>query len=86
MQGEENFITAQINKEVNSERYSDDFGLELLPGMYCSLIHTVLKPETDTFRLINDQSAGEFAPNSMIDHDNIAGTCMDRIKSLGASL
>jgi len=54
--------------------------------MYCLPIHTVPKPGTDTFQLINDQSDGEFSPNSMIDCDNIAGTCMGGIKSLGASL
>ena len=83
---ERNFLESQIDKEVAAGRYSDDFGPELLPGMYCSPIHTVPKPGTDTFRLINDQSHGEFSPNSMIDRDDIAGTCMDGIKSLGASL
>ena len=83
---EQDFIEAQIDKEVLAGRYSEDFGPDLLPGMYCSPIHTVPKPGTDTLRLINDQSAGEFAPNSMISRDDIAGTCMDGIKSLGASL
>jgi len=36
--------------------------------------------------LINDQSAGEFSPNLMISSEDVAGTCMDGIKSLGASL
>ena len=67
-------------------RYSENFGPDLLPGMYCSPIHTIPKPGTDTLRLINDQSDGAFSPNSMISHDDVAGTCMDGIKSLGASL
>jgi hypothetical protein len=54
--------------------------------MYSSLIHVVDKPGTDTFRLINDQSAGEFSPNSMIASEDVTGICMDSIKSLGASL
>jgi hypothetical protein len=54
--------------------------------MYSSPTHAVPKPGTDTFRLINDQSVGEFSPNSMIHPDDIAGTCMDSIQSLGASL
>jgi hypothetical protein len=54
--------------------------------MYSSPIHAVDKPRTNTFQLINDQSAGEFLPNLMIEIEDIAGTCMDSIKSLGASL
>jgi len=83
---ERNFLEDQIDKEVAAGRYSEDFGPDLLPGMYCSPIHTVPKPGTDTLRLINDQSDGDFSPISMINHDDIAGTCMDGIKSLGASL
>ena len=40
----------------------------------------------DPFCLINDQSVGECAPNSMIDSADIAGRCMDGMKSLGTSL
>ena len=80
------FLEGQINKEVAAKCYSEDFSPDLLPGMYCSPIHTIPKPGTNTLRLINDQSDGDFSPNSMISHDNIAGTCMDGIKSLGASL
>jgi hypothetical protein len=85
-QAKEDFISAQIQKEVATQRYSEDFGPELLPGMYCSPIHTVPKPETDTLWLINNQSAGEFSPNSMISCEDIAWTCMDGIKSLRVSL
>ena len=42
--------------------------------MYSSPIHAVPKPGMDTFPLINDQSAGEFSPNSMIHPDSVAGT------------
>ena len=83
---ERDFIESQISKEVATGKYSEDFGPDLLPGMYCSPIHTVPKPGTDSLRLINDQSDGEFSPNSMISREDIAGTCMDGIKSLGASL
>ena len=67
-------------------QYSEDFGPDLLSGMYSTPVHAVPKPGTDTYQLINDQSAGEYSPNSMIHLDDIAGTCMDGIKSLGASL
>ena len=83
---EEEFIEAQISKEVLAERYSEDFRPDLLPEMYCSPIHTAPKLGMDTFWLISNQSAGKFFPNSMIDCDNITGTCMNRIKLLGASL
>jgi hypothetical protein len=80
------FITSQVETEVRLGRYSEAFRPELLPGMYSSPVHAVDKPGTTTFRLINDQSAGEFSPNSMINREDVAGTCMDSIKSLGASL
>ena len=80
------FITKQIVTEVEKGWYSKDFGPDLLPGMYSLPMHAVPKPGTDTFCLINDQSAGKFSPNSMIHPNNVAGTCMDNIKSLGASL
>jgi hypothetical protein len=54
--------------------------------MYSSPIHAVDKPGTDTFQLINDQSAGEYSLNSMIGSEDVVGTCIDTIKSLGASL
>jgi hypothetical protein len=80
------FIAKQVETEVHLGRYSDAFGPDLLLGMYSSPIHAVPKPGSDALRLINDQSAGEFSPISMIDSENVAGTCMDGIKLLGASL
>jgi len=50
------------------------FGPDLLPGMYCSPIHTVPpKPGTDLLRLINDQSDGEFSPKRGHRDDIYAG-------------
>jgi hypothetical protein len=80
------FINKQVETEVCLGRYSEAFGPDLLPGMYSSPILAVPKPSTDTFRLINDQSAGEFSANSMISSEDVARTCMDSIKSLRASL
>jgi hypothetical protein len=82
----QSFIESQTAAEVAAGRYSAPFRPDLWPGMYTSPTHAVPKPGTDTFRLINDQSAGDFSPNSMIDKDNVGGTCMDGIKSLGPSL
>jgi hypothetical protein len=86
IQAEEDFIVAQIDKEVYARRYAKDFRPELLPRMYCSPIHKVPKSGTDTFGLINDQSAGELAPNLMVNYKDITKTYMDRIKSLDTSL
>ena len=76
----------QVETEVQLGRYSEVFGPDLLPGKYSSPVHAIDKLGTTTFHLINDQSAGEFSPNSMIDSEDVARTCMDKIKSLGASL
>ena len=54
--------------------------------MYSSPVHAIPKHETDTFHLINDQSTEDFSPNSMICPNTVARTCMDGIRSLGASL
>jgi hypothetical protein len=85
-QAEHNFVTTQIMKEVKLGRYSQPFRPSLLPRMYSSPLHTIPKEGSDALCLINNQSVGEYSPNSMISHDNIAGTCMDRIKELGVSL
>ncbi|KAG1737264.1 hypothetical protein EDB19DRAFT_1637136, partial [Suillus lakei] len=66
------FLQAQIEKEVDIERYSQAFGPDLLPGMYSMPIHAVPKPGTNKHRLVTDHSAGKHALNSMISHDDIA--------------
>ena len=79
------FIRAQVKVEVEAGRYSAPFGPELLPGMYSSPVHAVPKPP-DTFRLINHQSYGDYSLNSMIPKEEVAGTHMDGIRSLGTAL
>ena len=83
---DERDLEGQMDKEVTAGQYSEDLGPDLLLGMYCLPIHTIPKPGMNSLHLINDKSDGEFSLNSMINHDDIAGTCMDGIKSLGASL
>jgi len=80
------FINVQVTKEVGLGRYSQPFRPVFLPGMYSSPLHTVPKEGSTGFRLIKDQSDSIYSPNSMISRDNIAGTCMDGLKQLGASL
>ncbi|KIK75203.1 hypothetical protein PAXRUDRAFT_173487 [Paxillus rubicundulus Ve08.2h10] len=85
-QAEKDFITAQIHKELEADRYSAPFGPELLPGMYSMPIHAVPKPGTDKYRLVTDHSAGEFALNNVIRCEDIAGVTLDNIQDLGNAL
>ena len=79
------FIQAQVKIEVAAGRYSASFGPELLPGMYSSPVHAVPKP-LDALQLINHQSYGDHSLNSMILREDVAGTCMDGIRSLRTAL
>ena len=54
--------------------------------MYSSPIHGVLKPHTTKLRLVTNQSAGPFAPNSMIPRDCITGYPLDNMTHLGEML
>jgi len=83
---ESNFLQSQIDKEVEVGRYSQPFGPDLLPGMYSMPIHAVPKPGTDKHRLVTDHSAGKFALNSMISHDDIAGVTLDNVHDLANGL
>ena len=80
------FLDKQIGEEIRAGRLSESFGSELLPGMYSVPIHTVPKPNSDKLRLVVDHSAGDFSLNSMIASDDIKGTRLDGLHSLGASL
>ncbi|KAG2754245.1 DNA/RNA polymerase [Suillus brevipes Sb2] len=83
---EEDFLRSQIDKEVEVGRYSQPFGSDLLPGMYSMPIHAVPKPNSDKHRLVTDHSAGKFALNSMILHEDIAGVTFDNVQDLGNGL
>ena len=83
---ESSFLQAQIDKEVEVGRYSQSFGPDLLPGMYSMPIHAVPKPGTDKHRLVTDHSAGKYALNSMISHDDIAGVTLDNVHDLANGL
>lgn len=82
----ENFLRSQIDKEVDVGRYSQPFGPDLLPGMYSMPIHAVPKPNSNKHRLVTDHSAGKFALNSMILHEDIAGVTLDNVQDLGNGL
>ena len=80
------FLRGQRDIEVAAERYSEDFGTDLLPGMYSTPIHAVPKPRSEKLRLVNDHSAGPFSLNSMIAREDIAGAKMDSIADLVEAL
>ena len=80
------FITNQFREEEACSRFSPSFRGELLPGMYSVPVHTVPKPQSEKLRMVVDHSAGSPSLNDMIDRDAIAGTKMDGMRLLGASL
>ncbi|KAF8547840.1 hypothetical protein OG21DRAFT_1376187, partial [Imleria badia] len=80
------FIAHQFQEEEASLCFSQSFGSDLLPGMYSVLVHVVPKPRSEKLCMVVDHSAGSHSLNDMIDHNLIAGTKMDGMRSLGASL
>ena len=79
---EASFLRDQRDIEIRARRYSESFGMDLLPGMYSTPIHAVPKPRSEKLRLVNDHSAGPFSLNSMIARSDVAGAKMDSISDL----
>jgi len=63
---EATFLHEQQDHEWLKRRLSGSFVRDLLPGMHTSPIHTVPKPHSDKLQMVINQSAGQYAPNSMI--------------------
>ena len=80
------FFRAQLQHELERDRYSPSLGSELLPGMYSMPIYAVPKPGSTELRLVNDHSAGVFSLNSMIEHDLVMGYPLDNLHQLGHML
>ncbi|KAI0652849.1 hypothetical protein C8Q70DRAFT_1059843 [Cubamyces menziesii] len=80
------FLLEQRNEEVVLGRYLACFGPDLLPEMYSMPVHVVPKPHSSKLRLVNDQNAGEFSPNSIIRPESIKGAVLNGIPALGESL
>ncbi|EIN03874.1 hypothetical protein PUNSTDRAFT_22768, partial [Punctularia strigosozonata HHB-11173 SS5] len=78
------FLAEYRDKEVESGRWSMAFGTELMDGMYSMPIGVVPKGE-NSFRLVNDDSAGEFSVNAMIPRVR-PSIPMDNVIDLGAIL
>jgi hypothetical protein len=54
--------------------------------MHASPVHAVPKPHSDKLRMVIDQSAGPFFPNSMIKREDIRGFPLDNMTHLGEGL
>ena len=84
---EAQFLWDQRDHEVFKGRFSEPFGKELLPGMYCMPIFAVPKVRNSPdLRMVTDQSAGKFSLNSMILREDIIGYPLDNLQHLGEFL
>ena len=83
---EASFLRDQRDIEISAGRYSENFGTDLLPGMYSTPVHAIPKPRSEKLRLVNDHSAGIFSLNSMIDREDVAGAKMDSVTNLVGAL
>ena len=82
----EEFVLAQVKHEQELDRMSASFGRDLLPGMYCMPQYVVPKPHTNSWRLVNDLSAGPYSLNSMVDRQFITGYPLDNLTQFGELL
>jgi hypothetical protein len=80
------FICDQRDIEIQKDRFSESFGPNLLPGMYCMPAHAVPKPNSSDLRMVTDHSAGPYSLNSMVDHDQVTGYSLDNMTHMGEML
>jgi hypothetical protein len=78
------FIEKQRDEEISLNRFSAAFDT-LLPGMTTVPVWVVPKPHSDKLRLVVDQSAGDYSPNSYIP-SNEASVHLDTLHALGRVL
>jgi hypothetical protein len=83
---EANFLCSQRDIEIEKGHFSHTFGTDILPGMHLSPLHAVPKPHSTDFRMVINQSAGEYSPNSMIDKNHLPPYPMDNLTHLGVWL
>ncbi|SJK99998.1 uncharacterized protein ARMOST_03309 [Armillaria ostoyae] len=83
---EQKFIVGYRDEEIAAGCFSEPFGSELLPGMYSTPVHAVPKPYSDDFCMVSNMSAGLHAPNRMILHSDIAGSCLDGLHTLFSAI
>ena len=80
------FLKEQLVHEQSLGRVSGEVGDDLLPGMYCMPSYVVPKPHACGWRLVNDQSAGPYSLNSMVDRRFVTGYPLDNLAHLGELL
>ncbi len=83
---EQQFIAKYRDEEITARRFSEGFGPDLLPEMYSTPVHVVLKPHSEDFRMVSNMSAGLYAPNQMILHSDIAGSCLDGLHTFFSAI
>jgi hypothetical protein len=93
------YVGSEItNVRTSKGRFSGSFGRDLFghnpvqargvsslksPEMHASPIHVVPKPHSEKLRMVTNQSAGPYAPNSMIKRDDsIKGFPLDNMSHL----
>lgn len=67
--------TSCRRSQIEKERFSSSFGLNLLPGMYFMPVHAVPDPGAKKFRFVTNHSAGQHALNNMISLEDVSGPC-----------
>ena len=80
------FLQDPCGEEIKLGWFSESSRSDLLSSMYVMPIHVILKPYTDKFHLITNFSAGDFAPNTMIEKSNITNLPLNTISDLSATL
>lgn len=80
------FLRDQLLLEQSKGHFSDSFGPDLLPGMFCMPAYPVPKPNGTDMRLVTDHSAGKFPLNGLIDHERVTGYPLDNMSHLGEML
>ena len=83
---EAQFLRDQRDHEIFKGRFSEAFGEQLLPGMYCMPVFAIPKPHSTDLRMVTHQSAGNHSLNSMIPRDDIIGYPLDNLHHLGEFL
>jgi hypothetical protein len=79
------FLRDTCINEQDADRYSDDFGPDLLPGMVSEPIFAVPKPRSSKLRLVIHHSAGEISLNDMISKED-RSIRLDNLHDLGRIL
>ena len=83
---EREFLQTQQAYEHLKGRFLGSFGQDLFPDMHMLPVHAVPKPCSEKLCMVINQSVGQFAPNSMIKHEDINSFPLDNMRHLEAGL